>query len=560
MEEVIRFDKSLQERLTEFRDLLPDNLTAANKEWSFYLELTLDPNGWQAVWKIPRTTCKALKIPFPSIILVFVLDVDFKELTALVKVLAVEDDDIHIHEQHRVPLVQLWVTKEQDESIALNLPSTANAVDILRFFYTKLLMPWDLDEHNADWKEKHLEPRLRLYYDMKNGIIPRATAEHIASLLTEARRIQNQREILEDSVSDVDNENELFENKNIEKLMELHVRLLEIKSELDILEDPLLRKVIVKRQSEEVSVKHTSEKLEFWLVYKKGLVDDYLGFLNKVKSDFGSNTPMTFVSNLGNILEIANVNSTFILCEGSHEIRTTGALETGGRLIGISDGNSTELSSERDDIMLDFIGNNVELKNMTIQAGKSQCGIVIRKGKVTLENVKLVGDGVSSTQQGIIVLAGAELELKNCKIEKFSTAVVGNTNSSIFLRNTEIHNVNFGLKIFDNCYVTAENFSLNDCKNYGIVYETEKNLGNNKEKNNGKFDLLQLIPHIKVDHITGNNNIKGDVVISQKSKINPIRDLFANPEFDCTICEEGDSEMSDNFNVTVVENNISPVL
>lgn len=202
------FDKSLQQRLQEFRDVLsgydvlPVNLI--KKEWTFYLELTLDPSGWQAAWKIPRLMCEVLNIPFPSVALVLVLNVEYRDLSALVRVLAVQDD-ISIPEKHSVPLSQLWPTKEQDKSVALNMQSTANALDMLRFFYTHVYMPWDNeDDDSVDWKSKHLESRLRLYYDMKNGIIPRATAEFIHSLLTEARRLNNKREHIESQISDDD--------------------------------------------------------------------------------------------------------------------------------------------------------------------------------------------------------------------------------------------------------------------------------------------------------------------------------------------------------------------
>lgn len=208
MDQILTFDKSLQQRLQEFRDVLSGYevlpVTLIKKEWTFYLELTVDPSGWQAVWKIPRLMCEVLNIPFPSVVLILVLNVDYQNLTALVRVLAVQDD-ISISEKHCVALSQLWPTKEQDKSVALNMQSTANALDMLRFFYTHVYMPWDNDDdESVDWKSKHLESRLRLYYDMKNGIIPRATAEYIHSLLTEARRLNSKRQYIESQISEDD--------------------------------------------------------------------------------------------------------------------------------------------------------------------------------------------------------------------------------------------------------------------------------------------------------------------------------------------------------------------
>lgn len=210
MDEVITFDKSLKQRLEEYNEVFSVEFLPSSyirKDWIFFLEMVVDVNGWQALWKIPRLTCEKLEIPFPSVVLVLILNVEFKSLNALVRVLAVQDE-IMIPEKNVVSLLQLWPTKEQDKSIALNIFSTANALDMYRFFYLHVYMPWDRDEDdNIDWKSNHLESRLRLYYDMKNGSIPRQIAEHIHSLLTTARRLQNQREVIEEQLKEYGMEN-----------------------------------------------------------------------------------------------------------------------------------------------------------------------------------------------------------------------------------------------------------------------------------------------------------------------------------------------------------------
>lgn len=214
MDDIITFDKSLKQRLEEYNEVFSDDFLPSSyirKDWIFFLEMVVDVNGWQGLWKIPRLTCEQLDIPFPSVVLVLVLKVDINKLNALVRVLAVQDDII-IPEKNFVSLMQLWPTKEQDKSIALNIFSTANALDMFRFFYLHVYMPWDRDEDdNIDWKRNHLESRLRLHYDMKNGNIPRQTAEHIHSLLTTARRLQSQRDVLEVQLK----ENEDIENGNV---------------------------------------------------------------------------------------------------------------------------------------------------------------------------------------------------------------------------------------------------------------------------------------------------------------------------------------------------------
>ena len=192
MEEVIKFDKSLQERLQEYTHVFSANETLSvskiKEKWSYFVELSMDTCGWQAIWKIPRLLCETFNVPFPTITLVYVDNLNQDLLSASIKILAVQDENISLPEYHEVPLIQLWPTKVQDASVVLNIRSTANTLDMLRFFYTNLLMPWDYEEDDdVDWFKKHLESRLRLFYDSINGVIPTTFAKNIKLMFAESR-------------------------------------------------------------------------------------------------------------------------------------------------------------------------------------------------------------------------------------------------------------------------------------------------------------------------------------------------------------------------------------
>jgi len=76
MMDVIVFNKTKDDRLKEFYDVLcpgdaPKVLASSvAAQWSFHLELTLEPIGWQALWKIPRQTCKEYSLRFPTVVFV----------------------------------------------------------------------------------------------------------------------------------------------------------------------------------------------------------------------------------------------------------------------------------------------------------------------------------------------------------------------------------------------------------------------------------------------------------------------------------------------------------
>lgn len=163
--DVYTFDKSVQQRLTDYTDILYNDkkVTPASRirtEWATHLNLVIEPVGWQALWKLPRLTCQDLEVHYPTIVFVEVELIDYDDLSALVRIVAVQDD-IHLPEKHDVPLKELYPTKSQHYN-SLDVEGTAACIDQLRFFYNYLWMPWDNDDDDTkDWVTCHLESRIR---------------------------------------------------------------------------------------------------------------------------------------------------------------------------------------------------------------------------------------------------------------------------------------------------------------------------------------------------------------------------------------------------------------
>lgn len=134
--EVFQFEKSMMDRLEEAQNVLTCNkvIPASRivEEWSYNVELLIEPTGWQALWKISRVICEELKINYPTTVYGTVTNVLFKDLKAIFVISAIQDDDIHLPEEHEVPLIDLWPTKVQ-ENPAINIEATANCVDMIRY-------------------------------------------------------------------------------------------------------------------------------------------------------------------------------------------------------------------------------------------------------------------------------------------------------------------------------------------------------------------------------------------------------------------------------------------
>lgn len=450
MDQTIKFEKTYEQRLEEYRDIFtgdgPFSLPRIEKEFSLYLELQVPASGWQAIWKIPKPTCHSFKIDFPTILLVAVENIDWKRLVAKVKVLAVLDD-IHLPEMHVVPLVQLWPFKGEKKR---NIVDVANALDVVRFFYMNLCMPWD-DEYDSksDWLDQHLESRLRIFYDLKSGVYPRNMAKHVRGLLTTAKNLQ-------DDLEKVNCE---------EELIELQVALVEIGKEVELLENPLTKKVLINRAKQPVQ---GVVGVKNWLIFNEGTIDDYVEFLLNCggeKKFFGGDGVVA-----PNLLEAwdAGSGSNFILKKGTHCIDQIGVLEEGGILSGAE---KTKIISSNPTVMFDFAA-DVLLENLTFVCS-SQSAFVVRRGKLTMRNCKIVQDKNSGGYQGVVVLNGAALEIKDSTIVGFNFAVVGNKNCTISVQNCNIIDGNYGLKVCYDCCVELENSQINNCGQYGVWVEAK---------------------------------------------------------------------------------------
>lgn len=298
--EIFTFDKSLQERLTEFTNILSDRgdvvpASQIRAEWAYHTELVLEPVGWQGLWKIPRLTCQDFQIHYPTIVAVEVENVDFSELSALVKIVAVQDD-IHLPDKYDVPLLEIYPTKEQ-ENTALDVVSTAECIDQLRFFYSYLWMPWDTDEDETrDWVANHLETRLRLFFDMKRGDMCKKSCDMIRTLMREGRDIQAKIAKLELEISDDEDESEkVLDDNRACQLMKLHFRLQQIKTEMDVYENPAMREMLVRNQSfsgNEVEIKRRESRgrqLEAHFVWLGGSLEETIEALKSTQDFLPSN-------------------------------------------------------------------------------------------------------------------------------------------------------------------------------------------------------------------------------------------------------------------------------
>lgn len=486
MDQIVLCDKSFQERFQEYVDILTGyeiqqlSLSHLKKIWSVHLEQSVDPMGWQAIWKIPRITCERLEISFPTLVLVYVKHVEYTQHTAIVKVWS-SNADIDLSQEYHVSLVELFATKEQDKTLMLDLHLTASTVDALRFFYNHLYMPWENEKTDtATWVHEVLKERLLLYYNMKNGLVSPAVAERLQYLYTEAKRlevkIENLYEKFGGSAEHLD-----IHSTEAEVISEVQVCLQEIRNEVELLEDSKSREFVIKER------KCARNNPHYWIVTNKTTSTECIDLIERIKSYYPG-IVCRFVLPFSTIFHVIQENDAVILGKGMHSVFQSEVLDVDLTFKALYEKFETVIKTQADNVMLN-INSDVTFENLTIHAASAQCGILVSSGKLKLINCNIIGDGIaSSTHQGFIVLPNSFLELINCTVTGFATAIVMNSNSTLVLESSEISDVNLGIKMYGNSSVHFEKVLFEDCRDYGISLETDIEDG---EDHCGNFEILK---------------------------------------------------------------------
>lgn len=528
--EIYTFDKSLQERLVEFSEILSSrheivSSSQIKSEWSYYIELVIEPVGWQALWKIPRLTCQDFKIHYPTIVVVEVEQVDFNELSALVRITAVQDE-IHLPEKYDVPLIELYPTQKQ-ENTALDMVGTASCVDQLRFFFNYLWMPWDIDDdETADWVTLHLESRIRLFFDMKRGIVSKETCDVIRTLTREGREIQERISRLEESMSDEEEtENYLVDDGKTCQLMKLHFRLQQIKTEMEVLENPAIRDILTRNHSSSLSENQTKKcgnkdkQKEAHFVWLGSSLGELKNALNTIETFLPPDLFLKTYACLQEAIHASDTGDIIILGEGLHQIRGSGGLEEGGIIKGIGKAENTTLSPneiESAPSLLDFSGQEVLLENVSIDLGELQAGIIVRKGSVKMVGCRFCALNQSIVKLGVVVLPGAKLTLEKTVFDGLGTGIVIYSKSEVIMNECSFNNCAEGIQLHDDSRLIAQQCTLGCFKEYAIRMETQKYL-NGSESKIGSIELLENVKEISLKECKFQGNAKADISLKPRA-------------------------------------------
>lgn len=374
----------------------------------------------------------------------------------------------------------MYPTIEQENS-ALNVDLTADCLDRFRFFFKYIFFPWDTDE-DQDFAGKLLQPRMRFFFDLKNKQISKGLSSHIRGMLAEAQYIQHKRENLENSFEESDEEIDISKGESKEKarkLLELYLRMMKIKHEVDILINPEMREIY-----EEVKFPHhrlgkTNERMVF-AVTKAGILSEQIQTIQELKNKVTDETKIHWLS-LHDAIAASGASSEIYIPAGVHSISFLEYLNGNVLLCGLSPISIETLDMEQlhryakvtaDDSgsMLFVVDGDLQLQHLIIDCENVKTGFLVKDGKVTVKNCVIIGTKESSVTEAFTISGATKVLIENCVIMNFATGIVVNDTAKVNIRNSSIKNCNIGIQLLDNdAMMSMENASLINCDEYGIL-------------------------------------------------------------------------------------------
>lgn len=111
----------------------------------------------------------------------------------------------------------------------------------------------------------------------------------------------------------------------------------------------------------------------------------------------------------------------------------------------------------------DFTLDNIEFDCKNILAG-----IIVKHGILKMKNCRLIGNGKSSVQQGIMASGDATIYMEKCVIKNFATGIILNDNSSLTFKDSFITNCDKGIEMSKYAKTKFSKSSFNNCYSFAI--------------------------------------------------------------------------------------------
>jgi len=465
--------------LTHFTAVLrgEDAATLASRDvrlaWSAYLELVVEPAGWRAVLVPSPDTAELLNTEADrrGSLVVEVVDVTCDSLEAEVEIItgAPELEG----KLATVPVDELYPLNDQ-EIPSLNMTPTVVALDLIRFFYKNLWMPWDEDSDCCDWVSEHLENRLSLHFSLVSGSGDQATAIKLDQLVARAELNRTALTELEDMASVAEeSQGELsMSYQMLGRMYELHQDQDSIRREAEMLENPTLRLAVEAKTTSSRKKSRKDVTAGVLLVWAGGSLSSLSSLLNTLEAEFGASVPITTYPDLQHAVDCSVAGDAIILARpGQHQLRSLGGLTSGGRIMsrGCPEASVTLTPGDTENIFLGLEQGTLEISDIRIDCKNVHIGLMVHAGELLMTNVTLLGGSTT-----VLVGSGARLKMTNTKITDAGIGVELSPGAIGCVVNCVVDRNRVGLSVGDGGKLNVRSSYVGKNEEYGVVVQCSK--------------------------------------------------------------------------------------
>ncbi|KAL4707242.1 hypothetical protein ACJJTC_008323 [Scirpophaga incertulas] len=502
MPSVFTFSRSDAEICEQLLQVFSGGRGTAREQWSLQAEVDVEALGWDALWKLSKEFCKKFEVRFPCIAYVTVNSVDFENLTAAVEVLSVQHETVSLPEfVSEVPLIELWPTLEQREK-CVNAASTAEFIDLLRFYYEDIWMPWD-DVDDKDFLPNTIEERMSLWSELHNRSIPGCVARSITLLRSSAINAHNELKCLDTYLCEsglADEDDSLLSPNYLSKCAEMNARLDGLMSKWTLYENPVTREqYLAKAKSRWLKHKSKKNVIALW---HGGSMFEFEEIFKFIKAKVNNDQTLTVMVSAEEALALEP--EEVVICSTEYELP-----EMPLSHISLCSYKGTTLKASEMRSCLLMLSEECRLHSLTLHCALVTTAVLAQAGSLHLVDCTFLDDSNTSQSdfvQGLVAKPGAKILMENCKFDNFYSGIVVNKGAQVELRNCAVRNCGVGIQMFSGSQVKLTATVIEGCAEQCIRCELDSNIDTKD-----RMDGLHILSNCKIG--TGE---KEDILIVQQ--------------------------------------------
>ncbi|KAH9631402.1 hypothetical protein HF086_012190 [Spodoptera exigua] len=465
MPSVYTFSRSDNEILQELLKVFSSGRGTTREQWSMQAELLVEPVGWDALWKLSKDFCKKFEVRFPCIAYVTVTSVDFENLSACVDVLSVQHETVSLPENIvDVPLIELWPTIKQREQ-CINVAATAEFIDLLRFYYNDIWMPWDDSEVLLS---NTIEERMQLWSDMHNGTIPNFVARSITLLRNSAIDAHEKLKQMDSSLCEGDvasDDDSLLPPNYISLCAEMNARLDGLMSKWTLYENSLIREQYLAR--ERSKWQRNKSKKNVVAVWQGGSIFEFSEISKFLISHVTNDFRLSVLTSVEDALQLEP--HELVLC--GHELMLP---EMPLANINVTSFNGATLQASDMRSCLLMLSEECRLRELTLNCLSVNTVIVMRSGTLHIVRCNILDQSSSSKSdfaQGVVAMSGAKILIEDCTFDNFYSGIVVHKGAQVEFRNCTIKNCGVGIQMYSGSQVELSDTIISNCSEQCIRFE-----------------------------------------------------------------------------------------